>query len=137
MSQQKLILVVDSREESLILFHQVLHRSGYDVVLAASAREGLDQARRHHPDLILMDPALASDEGAALVGELRSDPATERIPIAALAAASPQLDHALRAAGFCGVVSNRSPLRTLLGAVRHCLEATGGAWPGGTAAVPA
>lgn len=138
MNQRQLILVVDGREESLILFHQILQHSGYDVVLAASAPEGLAQARKHRPDLILMDPALTDSAGDELVEQLRSHPETAATPIAALGTDPGPFDGALRDARFCGIVSNRSPLRILLAAVRRCLEATGaGAWPGGAAPVAA
>lgn len=124
MSQQKLILVAAGREESLILFHQVLTRSGYDVVLAATAEEGLAQARRHRPDLVLVEPGLAGEDGVGLARALKLDADTAGAPIVALSEAD-GLDRALREAGFCGAVAQRLPLPALLAAIRRCLEAAG------------
>jgi|SRR5690606_33106017 len=132
MHAQKLILVVDRREESLILFHQILRRHGYDVVLAASPEEALEQSRRHRPDLILMDPGVAGDAAAALAGRLREDAHAGAVPIAALSAEATGLERSLREAGFCAVVPRRTTLRRLLESVRRCLEGSVGrvAWQG-------
>lgn len=127
MSQMKLILVADGREESLILFHQVLTRSGYDVVLAATPEEALAQARRHRPDLILADPDLADGGGAELARRLREDPEGSGAPIVAISETGGP-DRALREAGFCGAVARRIPLRALLDAIRRCLDGTAPAW---------
>jgi len=128
MAKKKLILVADQREDSLILFHQVLRRFGYDVVLASSAQETLDQARRHRPDLVLLDLGMAA---ARL---LRSDPTTSRTPLIAVSAEAEPADDGLRAEGFCGVVTRQTKLDALLSAVRACL---GGAETGLPAAARA
>lgn len=125
---QKLILVAASREETLILFHQVLGRAGYDVVLAATAEEALAQARRHRPDLILVEPDLAGGEARELALRLKADPDTARVPLAAISEGA-EPEHALREAGFCGAVAQRDPLRALLEAVRRCLDGAAGAGP--------
>jgi CheY-like chemotaxis protein len=124
MTRNDVILVVDGREQGLILFHQILRSHGYDVVLAASADEGLAQARRHRPDLVLMDPELSGGDGVSLTQRLREDPLTAATPLAALATEDRLLDGSLREAGFCAVVARRLPLRALLDAVRGCLDAS-------------
>lgn len=132
MSRNDVILVVDGREQGLILFHQILRHHGYDVVLAATADEAMAQARRHHPDLVLMDPELSVADGAPLSRRLREDPLTGATPLAALAPGR-VLDGPLLDAGFCAVVSTRLPLRALLDAVRACLDGSAAAHSGVTA----
>lgn len=122
MSRTDVILVVDGREQGLILFHQILRHHGYDVVLAATADEALAQARKHRPALVLMDPELSVADGVPLARRLREDPLTGATALAALATDARVLDGPLREAGFCAVVATRLPLRVLLDAVRACLD---------------
>lgn len=51
----KTILVVEDNELNMRLFHDLLKANGYDILKAHDGLEGLQMARDHKPDLILMD----------------------------------------------------------------------------------
>ncbi len=67
------ILVV---EDNLLLRQTtatVLEQAGYAVLLAASGKEALEQARLHHPDLILLDVVMPDMSGFEVLRQLRMD----------------------------------------------------------------
>ena len=56
---RKTVLIVEDNELNMKLFHDLLEAHGYDIVGTRNGIEALDLARRHRPDLILMDIQLA------------------------------------------------------------------------------
>lgn len=54
---------------------------GFAVELAADGREGLALARRHPPDLIILDLLMPYKNGFEVLRELRADPATRAVPV--------------------------------------------------------
>jgi CheY-like chemotaxis protein len=53
---------------------------------AADAKAGLEAAREHHPDLILLDLHLGGSDGADLLEQLKQDKATTEIPVVVVSA---------------------------------------------------
>ena len=101
-----LILVVEDNEANQLLFSAVLQLDGYEVRLAGSAPEALEQMRDRVPDLILMDVQLPGQDGLSFTRQLKANPATAAIPIVALTAHAMSGDRAIAmAAGCAGYVS--------------------------------
>ncbi|HMO58530.1 MAG TPA: response regulator [Roseiflexaceae bacterium] len=80
------ILLVEDNEMNRDMLSRRLRRKGYEVIIAVDGHEGIDQARREHPDLILMDMSLPLIDGWAATRILKADPATATIPVIALTA---------------------------------------------------
>jgi DNA-binding response OmpR family regulator len=57
------ILVIDDEEMTVQLIVMLLERRGYEVIKAYRAEEGLRQAYRTHPDLILLDIMMPDMDG--------------------------------------------------------------------------
>ncbi len=55
MDGQRSVLIVDSSEENREVLQTALQRRGLRTYAAGQARQGLDLARQHHPDLIVLD----------------------------------------------------------------------------------
>ena len=51
----KTVLIVEDNELNMKLFHDLLEAHGYQTVGTRNGIEALDLARKHRPDLILMD----------------------------------------------------------------------------------
>src|ERR1700726_147318 len=51
----KTVLIVEDNDLNMKLFHDLLEAHGYAVVGTRNGIEAVDLARRHRPDLILMD----------------------------------------------------------------------------------
>jgi len=78
--------VVDDNPLNLKLAADILESDGYHVNRAPSAEAALERIREQIPDLILIDIQLPGMDGLALTRALKSDSATQGIPIIALTA---------------------------------------------------
>ena len=85
MSRKK-ILVVDDEKKIRELLQLRLSSAGYQVIEAQNGEEGVEQAKEHLPDLILMDVMMPKMDGPEAVRCLEEDPATENIPVIFLTA---------------------------------------------------
>src|SRR4051812_1497166 len=63
-----------------------LEKKGYSVVMAVNGKMGVEMATSEVPDLILMDMSLPEIDGWEATRQIRSNPATNAIPIIALTA---------------------------------------------------
>jgi CheY-like chemotaxis protein len=80
------ILLVEDNEMNRDMLTKRLQRRGYEVVVAVDGQDGVAQANSQAPDLILMDMSLPVMDGWAATRQLKTDPATARIPVIALTA---------------------------------------------------
>jgi two-component system, sensor histidine kinase and response regulator len=76
----KKILVIDDEEWLREMIHLALSQKGYEVVEAANGEEGIAQASKELPDLILCDVNMQKLDGYLTLSSLRSQPATATIP---------------------------------------------------------
>lgn len=84
----KTILVVDDSAICREPIAATLRLKGYQTLEAANGREALQIARTQKPDLILLDMTMPVMDGLTCLGELRSSPATARMPVIMLTATS-------------------------------------------------
>ncbi|SRR5579883_1204979 len=85
----KRILIVDDEapiREVVAACLQLL--GGWDVLLAASGKDALAQARVEQPDAIILDVMMPEMDGFAFLQHLRADSATQSIPVVLLTASS-------------------------------------------------
>ncbi len=80
------ILVADDDPDILSIVSMSLEAQGYTVHKATNGREAVDLARKHHPDLMLLDMMMPELSGYEAVGELKADPETRDIVIIGLSA---------------------------------------------------
>jgi signal transduction histidine kinase/DNA-binding response OmpR family regulator len=77
----KTILVVDDDVNTCEMLDRTFSKAGYQVVVATSADEGLQQAREHRPDAITLDVMMPGTDGWVLLRSLKSDPDVMHIPV--------------------------------------------------------
>jgi CheY-like chemotaxis protein/HPt (histidine-containing phosphotransfer) domain-containing protein len=83
------ILYVEDNPANLKLIGQLIGRRTHLRLLTATDGEsGITLARKHHPDVILMDINLPGISGIEALRSLREDPATADIPVVALSASA-------------------------------------------------
>ena len=87
------ILLVEDYDDAREMYRDYLEFSGFQVDTARDGHEALEQARRHNPDLVLMDLSLPGLDGWEATRILKKDPATSHLIVVALSA------HALSAEG--------------------------------------
>jgi CheY-like chemotaxis protein len=80
------ILLVEDNEFNRDMLCRRLRRRGFDVLLAVDGAEGIEVAKKHLPDLVLMDMDLPVIDGWEATRRLKSDQATRAIPVIALTA---------------------------------------------------
>jgi len=78
------ILYIEDNEQNLYLITFILKAGGYDVVQARSGEEGIAQADRQTPDLILLDIKMPGMDGYEIARRLRRLPAIQKLPIVAV-----------------------------------------------------
>jgi CheY-like chemotaxis protein len=95
------ILLVEDNEASRDALSRRLQRNGYHVLLAVDGRQAVSVARASLPDLILMDLGLPVLDGWDATRQLKSNAATQHIPIIVLSAhaMTNDRDRALAAGG--------------------------------------
>ena len=87
--QVSTILCVDDNRANLALLTEALSlRSDCLVLTATDGQAGVDMARSHSPDVILMDNNMPIMSGREAMRVLRADPATAGIPVIAVSAAA-------------------------------------------------
>ena len=82
----KTVLIVEDNELNMKLFHDLLEAHGYGTLCSRNGVEAMDLARRHKPDLVLMDIQLPEVSGLEVTGWLKSDPELKTIPVVAVTA---------------------------------------------------
>jgi len=118
-----LILIVEDNEKNLKLVRDVLQVKGYETIEAGTAEDGLKLAAERRPDLVLMDIQLPGMNGIDALRMLRGDPATARIPVAAVTASVMQQDRRMiTEAGFDAYIGKPINLREFIETMRTLLE---------------
>ncbi|MGA0564893.1 response regulator [Ancylobacter sp. VNQ12] len=82
----KTVLIVEDNELNMKLFNDLLQAHGYVTIGTRHGGEAVDLARRHHPDLILMDIQLPEISGIDVTRRLKADPELKAIPVIAVTA---------------------------------------------------
>jgi len=71
--QKKKILIVEDEQPLQTALFEVLHDDNIDVIQAYNGIEGLEMAKKEHPDLILLDIIMPKLGGVKMLQELRKD----------------------------------------------------------------
>lgn len=87
MSKQT-ILVVDDEQDLLDLIEYNLRQEGYDVIKAENGKDGIQMAKEHMPDLVLLDIMMPQMDGIEVCDRMREDSTLSHIPIIFLTARS-------------------------------------------------
>ena len=116
------ILVVDDYSDNRTLLSAWLRAKGYKVLEAKDGKEGLLQANRSNPDLILMDLAMPELDGIEATRQIRQRRSHARTPIFAISAyATHDVKDDALAAGCTEVFAKPLDLASLLGKIESSL----------------
>ena len=81
MNRRQRVLIVESCDQVRRLVGARLNQLDVDLVTAENGEQGLEEARRHRPDLILLDARLPDITGFGVCHRLLQDPLTDDIPV--------------------------------------------------------
>lgn len=115
------LLYVEDNPINMLIVEELVHKRGGIVLFGAeTVAEGLLQARRLQPRLILLDMQLPDGDGHGLLRQLRADPATARIPCVALSAnAMPEDVRQASEAGFADYWTKPIDFKVFLAGLDH------------------
>jgi two-component system phosphate regulon response regulator PhoB len=86
------ILIVEDEKDILNLVECHLRQAGFPVISAMDGSSGLEEARKKHPTLIILDLMLPGMDGKDVCRSLKSNPLTKLIPILMLTARAEEVD---------------------------------------------
>lgn len=75
------ILIVDDSRTAIAVLKKILEPTGYSIISALNAEDGIEMAKTHTPDLILMDIVMPGLNGFQATRILRKEAITADIPI--------------------------------------------------------
>ena len=86
------ILIVEDDPDIRELLRFNLEKAGYTLFLAKDGEKALTLARKHSPDIILLDLMLPGVDGLEVCRTLKKDPELQRIPIIMVTAKGEEMD---------------------------------------------
>jgi len=118
------LLYVEDNPANLLLVEQIITAHPHIHMLSArDGKHGIELARSHLPDVILMDINLPEMNGTEAMHVLRNDPVTRHIPVVALSANA--MFHDIkkgRDAGFFDYITKPIKIDKFIQVVNRALE---------------
>jgi CheY-like chemotaxis protein len=126
MIEKKTVLVIEDNELNMKLVRAYLEIGRYEVLGAVDAETGIQLARKHYPDLILMDIQLPGMDGLTATRIIKKDQAIKDIPVVAFTGYAMQGDKETAVeAGCMAHITKPIGLDNFLKAVDRCLNHRG------------
>ena len=128
MANKKILIVEDDRDIRLG-YHIRLKANNYDTFFAADSVTGMTEARKHQPDLIILDLGLPAGDGFLVMERLKSNTYLAAIPVIVVTGRDPfaNRERALRA-GAKAFLQKPVNNYELLAVIQRCLgDSPGGA----------
>ena len=82
----KRVLIVEDNFDNREIYAEILRHAGYEIIEAENGARGVEKARDHLPDLILMDLSMPLMDGWEAIAVLKADERTASIPVLAVSA---------------------------------------------------
>ncbi|AUS99695.1 hypothetical protein CLI64_04425 [Nostoc sp. CENA543] len=120
--QQPLILAVEDHDDSLLLISYALESLGCRFICQKDSATTVLVAKEYQPDLIMLDILLPSVNGIDVMGYLKQEPLTCKIPVVAVTALADREDQErIMQAGFAGYLCKPYMIEELELVIRRLL----------------
>ena len=117
------ILIVEDNALNMKLFHDILVAYGYEIFQSRDGTEAVALARRHRPDLILMDIQLPEMSGLQVTKLLKEDEELRMIPVVAVTAFAMKGDEQkIREGGCEGYIAKPISIANFLQTIKRFLS---------------
>jgi DNA-binding response OmpR family regulator len=123
----KRILIVEDDGDVRLGYHIRLKANNYDTFFAADSLTSITQARKHQPDLIILDLGLPAGDGFIVMERLKANTYLAVIPVIIVTGRDPYAnrERALRA-GAKAFLQKPVDNNELLAIIQRCLGETNG-----------
>jgi CheY-like chemotaxis protein len=91
MCPKRVLIIDDDNAIRVVVKISLSKLGGYRVLDASSGSEGLEIARKEHPDAIILDLAMPKMSGFEVLQQLQENPLTQSIPVVLLTANADRL----------------------------------------------
>ena len=119
------LYIEDNLSNLTLIEHLLADHPEIKLITAMQGRIGLDLARQHHPDLILLDLHLPDLPGWEVLSQLQNDEVTSSIPVVAVSAdATPRQIERLLKAGARAYLTKPLEVERFHALLREILEPT-------------
>jgi two-component system cell cycle response regulator DivK len=119
----KTVLIVEDNDLNMKLFNDLLCANGYVTLQTKDGREAVEIARRHRPDLVLMDIQLPEVSGLEITRQMKQDPDLAPIPVIAVTAFAMKGDEEkIREGGCEGYIAKPISVTTFLQTIASFLS---------------
>jgi CheY-like chemotaxis protein len=121
--RKPIVLCIDDNESNLTLIEHILSmRPQVELLTAGCGRRGLELAKGHQPELILLDLNLPDISGSEVLAHLKADGGMRELPVIVLSAdATPARQQSLIASGANGYLTKPIDVAELLALVDQTL----------------
>ena len=116
------ILIVDDQPFFISMARNILQSKGYTVISALNGEDGIMEARRSRPDLIILDVEMPGIDGITTCARLKRDTELKSIPVVILTATlDPLLNQKAFKAGAEATILKASSAERILNMVKVVL----------------
>ena len=116
------VLIVEDNPKNMKMMRDLMRVQGYQTLEASDGPSGLDMARQHRPDLVLMDIQLPQMDGYEVTRRLKAGDDTKHIPIIVVTSfAMRGEEEKARQAGCDAYISKPIDIRRLVETVQKFL----------------
>ncbi len=123
MSVKSVLIIDDEVSIQKVVSLSLKMEANWTVVTASSSQEGISQAQRHRPDVILLDVMMPEVDGIATFEALQSNPITQTIPVILLTAKTRTAEKLLfEKLGVAGVITKPFPPLALARAISELVD---------------
>src|ERR1700722_7824807 len=119
---QKTILIVDDDPDVRLGLHVRLKANHYNVIFAPDGMASIAEARKHMPDLIILDLGLPAGDGFSVMERLKANDSLSSIPVIVVSARNrdTNVDRAMQA-GAKAFLQKPADNAELLSVIRQAL----------------
>jgi DNA-binding response OmpR family regulator len=119
---QKTILIVDDDPDIRLSLHLRLKANHYNVIFAGDGMAAIAEARKHMPDLIILDLGLPAGDGFSVMERLKANDSLSSIPVIVVSARNrdANVDRAMQA-GAKAFLQKPADNAELLSVIRRTL----------------
>jgi twitching motility two-component system response regulator PilH len=75
------VLIVDDSPSQLLMLKRIVENLGHEVISAEDGQQGVEMAKKHIPDLILMDVVMPNLNGFQATRTIAREKSTSHIPV--------------------------------------------------------
>jgi DNA-binding response OmpR family regulator len=79
--KQRVVLIIEDEEPLRKILRSKLKENNFEIIEAENGKEGVEQALRDHPDLILLDLLMPEMNGMSALKKIRQDEWGTKVPV--------------------------------------------------------